>query len=60
MLITLAHEMGTKAANETFKQVFFRRETPHSVRDQEPMFGMVGVVEGIIPIVFGKDAGCFI
>ena len=36
--------------------MFFRRETPHPVRDQEPVFGMVGVVEGIIPIVVGKDA----
>ena len=56
MLAALDHDMGTKAAKETFRQVFFRRETPHSVRDQEPMLGMVGVAEGIIPIVVGKDA----
>ena len=56
MLAALVHDMGTKAAKETFRQVFFRRETPHPVRDQEPMLGMVGVAEGIIPIVVGKDA----
>ena len=57
MLAALAHDMGTKAAKETFRQVFFRRETPHPVREiQEPMLGMVGVAEGIIPIVVGKDA----
>ena len=56
VLAALAHDMGTKAAKETFRRVFFRRETPHPVRDQEPMLGMVGIAEGIIPIVVGKDA----
>ena len=56
VLAALAHDMGTKAAKETFRQVFLKRETPHPVRDQEPMLGMVGVAEGIITIVVGKDA----
>ena len=29
VLATLVHDMGTKAAKETFRQVFFRRKTPH-------------------------------
>ena len=56
VLATLAHDMGTKVAKETLRHVFFRKETPHHVRDRELMLGMVGNAEGIIPIVVGKDA----
>ena len=48
--------MGTEAAKEIFKRVFFRKETPYSAGNQESMFGLVGVADGIIPVVAGEDA----
>ena len=48
--------MGTQAAKEIFRRVFFRKETPYSARNQEPMSGLAGVADGTIPIVAGEDA----
>ena len=48
--------MGTEAAKETFRRVFFKKETPYSVRNQEPMSGLAGVADGSIRVVAGEDA----
>ena len=56
VLAALAQDMGTKAAKEIFRQVFFRKETPYSARSQEPMSGLAGVADGIIPVVAGESA----
>ena len=48
--------MGTKAAKEIFRQVFFRKKTPNSARNQEPMSGLAGVADRIIPVVAGEGA----
>ena len=46
VLAALAQDMGTKADKEIFRQVFFRKEIPYSVRNQEPMFGLAGLRMG--------------
>ena len=48
--------MGTKAAKEIFRRVFFRKETPYFARNQEPMSGLVGIANETMPIVAGEDA----
>ena len=56
VLVALAQDMGTEAAKEIFRRVFFRKETPYSVRNQEPMPGLAGVADGTIPVVASEDA----
>ena len=46
VLAALAQEMDTKDAKETFKQVFFRRNSPYSASSEESMYGLAGVVDG--------------
>ena len=55
VLVALAQDMGTEAAKETFRRVFFK-ETPYSVRNQEPMSGLAGVADGSMRVVVGEDA----
>ena len=43
VLAALAQEMGTKDAKETFKRVFFRRDSPYSTSSTESMYGWAGV-----------------
>ena len=56
VLAALALDMGTEAAKGIFRQVFFKKETPYSVRNQEPMSGLAGIADGTIPVVAGEDA----
>ena len=56
VLAALAQDMGTEAAKEIFRQVYFRKETPYFARNQEPMSGLVGIADGNIPIVAGEGA----
>ena len=56
VLGALAQDMETEAAKEIFSQVFFRKETSYFVRTQEPMSGLIGIADGIIPVVAGEDA----
>ena len=56
VLVALAQDMGTEAAKETFRRVFFKKETPYSVRNQEPMSGLAGVADGSMRVVAGEDA----
>ena len=56
VLASLAQDIGTKAAKEIFMQDFFRKETPYFARNQEPMAGLAGVADGIIPVVASEGA----
>ena len=48
--------MGTEAAKETFRRVFFKKETLYFVRNQEPMSRLAGVADGSMCVVAGEDA----
>ena len=56
VLVALAQDMDTEAAKETFRRVFFKKETPYSVKNQEPMSGLAGVADGSMRVVAGEDA----
>ena len=56
VLAALAQTMGTEAAKETFRRVFFGKETPYFARNQEPTAGLVGIADGTMPVVAGEDA----
>ena len=46
VLAALAQEMDTKDAKETFKRVFFRRNSPYSASSEASMYGLAGVADG--------------
>ena len=48
--------MGIKTTREIFRRVFFKKETPYSVKNQEPMSRLAGVADRTIPVVAGEDA----
>ena len=46
VLAALAQEMGTKDAKETFKRVFFGKNSPYFASSTESMFRLAGVAGG--------------
>ena len=56
VLAALAQDMGTEATKEIFKQVFFKKETPYSARNQEPMSRLAGTADETMIVVAGEDA----
>ena len=48
--------MGTVAAKEIFRQVFFRKETLYSAKNQEPMSELAGITDENMLVVAGEDA----
>ena len=60
VLAALAQDMGTRAAKETFRRVFFRRETPFSAEDGGPMQALAGTVEGHTHVGVGVDMGALL
>ena len=46
VLAALAQEVGTKDAKETFKRIFFRKDSPYFASGTESMYGLAGVADG--------------
>ena len=55
VLAALAQEVGTKDAKETFKQVFFKKDSPFFASGEESMYGLAGVADGGTLIGGGRD-----
>ena len=55
VLAALAQEMGTTDAKETFKRIFFRKDSPYSASGEESMYGLAGIANGGTMIGGGGD-----